>query len=31
LNTNCYGCKHGKYPDCDWLSTKKHYMKKEDD
>ena len=29
-NTNCYSCRRGKYPECEWLETKKHYMAKDD-
>ena len=24
---NCLGCKHGKYPDCQFFNMKKHYFK----
>ena len=28
-STNCYACEYGKYPDCRFLSLKKHYMEKD--
>jgi len=24
--TNCLGCKYGKYPECPFIAMKKHYM-----
>ena len=27
--TNCYGCNYGKYPDCQFLEMKKHYMSQD--
>jgi hypothetical protein len=26
VNTNCYGCGYGKYPDCRFLDMKRHYL-----
>ena len=27
--TNCYGCSYSKYPECQFLELKRHYMRKD--